>query len=112
VKEARRFARQLEREPAAWSRVLASLARAAAANAAGERPEAISALRQALARSEGADMRLHAWAARHRLGLALGGEEGAALVAHAEEEMSAEGVRAPARMAGLLLPGRWAGAAR
>jgi tetratricopeptide (TPR) repeat protein len=107
VKEARRLARQLERAPAAWSRVLASLARAAAANAAGDRAEAIEVLREALARSEGADMWLHAWAARHRLGSILGGDEGVALVTQAEQAMTAEGVRAPARMAGLLLPGRW-----
>jgi hypothetical protein len=107
VRETRRLARQLERAPAPWSRALASLARAAAANAAGDRAEAIDALREALARSEGADMWLHAWAARHRLGSLLGGDEGGALVAQAEEAMTAEGVRAPARMAGLLLPGRW-----
>jgi hypothetical protein len=107
VREARRQARQLERAPAPWSKALASLARAAAANAAGDRAETIDALREALARSEDADMWLHAWAARHRLGSLLGGDEGAALFAQAEQAMTAEGVRAPARMAGLLLPGRW-----
>ncbi len=107
VREARRLARQLERAPATWCRVLASQARAAAANAANDRAEALEALREALVRSEGAGMWLHAWAARHRLGSLLGGDEGAALVAQAEQAMTAEGVRAPARMAGQLLPGRW-----
>jgi tetratricopeptide (TPR) repeat protein len=107
VREARRLARQLERTPAPWCRALASLAFAAAANAADERAEAIDALREALARSEAADMWLHAWAVRHRLGSLLGGDQGAALVAQAEQAMTAEGVRAPTRMAGMLLPGRW-----
>ncbi len=107
VREARRLARQLERERSAWSGVLASLAWAAAANAAGERAEAVGALRQALARGEETGMWLHAWAARYQLGSLLGGEEGAALVDQAERAMVAEGVRTPARMAGLHLPGRW-----
>ncbi len=107
VGEARRLVGSSNRAPAAWSRVLASLARAAAANAAGDRAEALDALREALARSEGADMGLHAWAAGHRLGSLLGGDEGAALVAQSEQAMRAEGVRSPGRMAGMLLPGRW-----
>jgi hypothetical protein len=107
VREARRLARQLERAPAAWSKTLASLARAAAANAAGDRDQAIEALREALARSEGVGMQLHAWGARYRLGSLLGGDEGAALVAQAEQAMTAEGVRNPDRMAGIYLPGRW-----
>jgi hypothetical protein len=107
VTEARRLARRLERAPAAWCKALASHARAAAANAAGDRAEAMEALREALGRSEGAEMWLHAWAARHRLGSLLGGDEGAVFVAQAEQAMTAEGVRAPARMAGMLLPGRW-----
>jgi tetratricopeptide (TPR) repeat protein len=107
VREARHFARRLERDPAPWSRVLGTFARSAAANAAGERAEAIGALREALARSEEVHMRLHAWAAGHQLGSLLGGEEGAVLLGRAERAMSEEGVRAPARMARLFLPGRW-----
>ncbi|HEY5147392.1 MAG TPA: hypothetical protein VII82_11530, partial [Polyangiaceae bacterium] len=101
------LARRLERDPAPWSRVLGSLARSAAANAAGERAEAIDALRGGLARSEEASMWLHAWAAAYQLGSLLGGEEGAAFVGRAERAMSEEGVRAPARMARMLLPGRF-----
>jgi eukaryotic-like serine/threonine-protein kinase len=108
VHEGRLLARELEGEPGPWGKALASLLRAAAANAEGERAEATEALREAIARSEGAEMWLHSWAARYQLGSSLGGEEGAALVAQGEGAMTAEGVRAPARMAGLLLPGRWA----
>jgi hypothetical protein len=108
VREARLLARELEREPGPWGKVLASLLRAAAANAGGERAEATEALREAVGRSESAEMWLHSWAATYQLGSLLGGEEGAALVARGMGAMTAEGVRAPARIAGLLLPGRWA----
>ena len=112
LREARRIARTLEREGASWVRALGSLVRAAAANAAGERAEAIDALRVALRRTEAATMWTLARAARYQLGQLLGGDEGAVLVAEAEHAMKAEGVRAPARMAGFLLPGRWSAAAR
>jgi len=107
VAEARRLARQLESEPAAWSRALGCLVRAAAENADGETSRSIQVLRAALECAEEAGMRLHAWAARHRLGTMIGGDEGSALVVAAEGAMSAEGVRAPSRMAALFLPGHW-----
>jgi tetratricopeptide (TPR) repeat protein len=107
INEGQRWARQLEREPAAWSRTLGCLVRAAAENAAGESSRAIDALRAALQCAESAGMRLHGWAASHRLGALVGGDEGLDLVARAEEAMTAEGVRAPVRMAGLFLPGHW-----
>jgi hypothetical protein len=108
VGEARLLARELEGEPAPLGKALASLLRAATANAGGERAEAKEALREAVERTEGAELWLYSWAARYQLGSLLGGEEGAALVAQGEQAMAAEGVRAPARMASLLLPGRWA----
>jgi hypothetical protein len=37
----------------------------------------------------------------------LGGDEGDRYVAQADAAMQAEGVRAPARMAAMLFPGRW-----
>jgi hypothetical protein len=107
VREARRLARQLEGASAPWSETLGSLVRAAAANVDGERAEAVGALRCAVENAAAAGMLLHGWTARHRLGLLIGGAEGSALVLEAEQAMLAEGVRAPARMAGMLLPGRW-----
>jgi eukaryotic-like serine/threonine-protein kinase len=107
IRETRRLGRQLERERAAWGPPLAGILHALAANAAGERAEAIAWLRAAAARAERADMALHAWAARYQLGSLLGDEEGKALAAHAEQAMTAEGVRAPARIAKLFVPGRW-----
>jgi serine/threonine protein kinase len=107
LREARRIARKLERDPADWIRGLASLVRAAAANAEGERAEAVDALRVGLERTEAAGMLTLARAARYQLGLLVGGDDGAELVAQAERAMTREGVRAPARMAGFMLPGRW-----
>ncbi len=107
IRETRHLGRQLEQERAGWGPPLAGILHALAANAAGERAAAIEWLRAAAARAERADMALHAWAARYQLGSMLGDEEGRALVAQAEQAMTAEGVRAPARIARHLVPGRW-----
>jgi hypothetical protein len=58
-------------------------------------------------RAETADMSLYAAAARHQLGLALGGDEGARLVEEAAGAMAARGVRVPKRFAAMRVPGRW-----
>ena len=99
--------RLLERERGVWGPPLACLVLAVAANAAGERSKAIESLRAAIERAEAAEMALHAWAATYQLGSLLGGEEGRALATRGEQAMTAEGVRAPARMARYLVPGRW-----
>jgi eukaryotic-like serine/threonine-protein kinase len=107
LEEARAAARRLERQRMTWTAPLASLVLAAAANAGGDTATATIALRTAIERAEAADMALHAAAARHQLGCLLGGDEGAELRRQGETAMTAEGVRAPARMATMILPGRW-----
>jgi eukaryotic-like serine/threonine-protein kinase len=107
IAEARRIARRLGRERMAWTSALSCLAAAAAENASGDRAAAVACLEAATHRSVVADMVLHAWAARHRLGLLLGGADGARRVRDAEAAMGALGIRAPDRYAGMLLPGRW-----
>jgi hypothetical protein len=107
IAEARRIARRLDREGIPWAAALSALAGAAAENAAGDRVAAIAALEAAIHRSIVADMALHAWAARHRLGLLLGGADGARRAREAEDAMSGQGIRVAARYAGMLLPGRW-----
>jgi hypothetical protein len=52
-------------------------------------------------------MAVYAAAARHQLGVLQGGDEGARLVQDAEDTMLARGIRAPARFAAMLVPGRW-----
>ena len=107
VAKARKMARRLAREKMPWTAAFACFVAAAAANAAGDRPAAVAALESAIHRANLADMAIFVWAARHRLGLLLGGVDGARRVRDAEEAMGAQGIKAPARYAGMLLPGRW-----
>ena len=105
--EARRAARKLEREGMAWTGVLTRMVRAAAANAAGDADGARTELRAAVAEADAAGMAMHAAAARLRLGQVVAGAEGEALTKAAIDAIAAEGVRDPARWAGIYLPGRW-----
>src|ERR1019366_5271116 len=95
LKEAREVARQLERERMPWTALLASLTVAA------------TALRRGIEQAASTDMLLYAAAARHQLGCLLRGDEGDELRRQGESAMASEGVRAPPRMATMLLPGRW-----
>ena len=112
IAEARRIARRLGREGMPWIAALASLVSAAVENADGNPAAAVTSLEAAVHRATIADMVIYGWAARHRLGLLLGGADGARRVREAEEAMSAQGIRVPARYAGMLLPGRWGPAAQ
>jgi serine/threonine protein kinase len=107
LRETRRLARQLDKEGMAWTAPFAAILRAAAANASDDRSAAISCLRDAVDLARTADMHGYARAASHQLGLLLGGDEGRRLVAEAEREMTAQGIRVPARFAATLVPGRW-----
>ena len=75
----------------------------------GERAQAVSELRGSLASAETTDMALYAAGLRRRLGQLVGGREGEALIAQADEWMSAEDVRRPSRMTDVLAPGFAAG---
>jgi hypothetical protein len=103
--EARRYARKLEREGMPWSTALAAIVRAAVAHQTGDRTGTIAALRSAMDVAGEANIALHAAAARHELGLLVGGDEGALLVSEAEEAMRTRGVVAPSRYAAMLVPG-------
>ena len=105
--EARRIARRLEREGMSWIGVFASLVRAATVHAEGDAAGARAALAEAIDCAVAADMSLFALCARRQLGCLIGGEEGERSVAQADAAMQAEGVRAPARMAAMMAPGRW-----
>jgi hypothetical protein len=105
--EVRREQRRLERERTPWIAGLPAILEAGWSIARGDRAGAATALRKAIEGTEAAEMSVFAAAARHQLGLLVGGEEGAALVSEAEDAMEARGVRAPARFAAVLVPGRW-----
>ena len=90
-----------------WTDAIAALAGAMIAHASGDDVDAEHTLRRAVVLADSVDMALHAAAARHRLGLLLDGEAGAAMVKSAEEAMRTRGVRVPERYAQMLLPGEW-----
>jgi hypothetical protein len=101
--------RALEKEAMPWTSVLRAMLAAGIANAAGDAVAAERALRESIERATAMEMSLHAGAARHRLGLLLGGDAGDAMVIEATETMKTMGVRAPERYARMLLPGQWQG---
>jgi hypothetical protein len=105
--EARKLATQLEKEAMGWTAPFAAILSAGAASIEGDASTAAALLRSAIERAEAAQMGGYARAARHQLGLLLGGDEGRTLVLSAQESMSAEGVAAPERFASTLVPGRW-----
>jgi hypothetical protein len=108
VSEARRMARRLRREHMPWTTPLAAIVKAAAENAAGDRDAATASLRVAVASGQAAGMAMHVIAARHRLGALTGGEEGRSMVELANQAMTAEGIKNPARWLSIYLPGTWA----
>jgi ATP/maltotriose-dependent transcriptional regulator MalT len=105
--EARRLARRLEQERMVWTAPLAAILTAGVAKVQGDRAGATASLRAAVELAQAADMSLYATAARHELGLVLGGQEGAEIVARAQDDMKAQEIVAPARFAAMLVPGRW-----
>jgi len=110
VRLARRQAHRIEREGAAWAEPLALLVHAsvAALGAGTARGEAAALLVEAERRLGDVDLRLLAAAVRRRRGDLAGGAEGARLIAEADALMMDRGVKEPARVAALLVPGRFA----
>jgi serine/threonine protein kinase/ribosome-associated translation inhibitor RaiA len=107
IAEAARCATRLERERMPWTAPLAHLVRAAVAHASDaerNRAETVAHLRAAADRADAANMAMHAAVARYRIAELLGGEEGEPLRAMAEAWMTAQGIRAPARLAFMLTP--------
>ncbi len=104
--EAKRLARHLQREQMTWIAPLAAILTAGVANAMGDRARAIASLQAAVDLATAAEMLLYSEAARYSLGLALG-DKGLTFKNQAEDAMCAQGIRAPARFAAMLVPGRW-----
>jgi hypothetical protein len=109
--EALRMRVRLEREKMPWTDALAAMLTASVARASHDDGAARRGLRLAIRLSDGAEMALHAAAARYRLGGLVGGDAGSRLVKKTEDAMKARGVRVPARYAQMLVPGDWPRAA-
>ncbi|HLK41230.1 MAG TPA: hypothetical protein VKU41_30975, partial [Polyangiaceae bacterium] len=105
--EARQLAGKLEREGMPWTRPLAAILTASAANADGDRAKALVSLETAARTAREADMALYAAAARYQLGRLVGGKQGAQWVEEADEILRVQEIRAPERFAAMLVPGPW-----
>ncbi len=101
-KRVAKCARKLDVFGPGWGEAPASLLRAQLSGVDG--------WKTALSTCEAADMAMHAAAARWRLGEAIGGDEGAELVAAARAWFEGEGVVRPERLVAMLTPGGPAGA--
>jgi serine/threonine protein kinase len=101
LSDAARMARLLDKEHGSYTCVWANLLRAGSAT---RTTDLVDGLRSAISLADERSMRMCASAARLRLGEALGGDEGAILVAEAEAWMRSEGVKNPASMTHLILP--------
>jgi serine/threonine protein kinase len=105
LREARRHIRAIERERMPWSDAIALHLRGGLHAAQGDRRAAVLHLCQAVPALEKAGMGLYAAAARRRLGQWLGGPEGRALAARADEWMARQQIRDPDRMTAAFAPG-------
>jgi hypothetical protein len=104
LREAQRFALQLEREKMPWTSALAALLWASVRIAEDNEDGARQSLRRGIELATAAEMNLYAAAARHRLGRLLAGPQGQELVGQAEEEMHAQNIRVPERFANMFVP--------
>jgi serine/threonine protein kinase len=105
LRAAERDARLLWRERVAWAEALAQLVRAGVAMGRHDVGGACQLLEEAAGRLEAAGLRLHAAAARRRLGELIAGGQGHRLVEQADTWMKGQNVRRPDRMTALLAPG-------
>ncbi len=102
---AAKLAGDLAKQRSPVAQALSMLLRASIARVRGDEGSASALLRRALPALEARDTLLLENAARRRLGETLGGDEGTALIAHADEWMAGQRVRNPARLASMLVPG-------
>jgi len=94
----------LRRDPApAWS-ALSALLEAGCARIAGRDDDARKMLEAAIAQLDALHMVVHAAAARRALGALVGGSEGEALTARADEHMRLQGIAEPERWAAVVAP--------
>jgi len=99
--ESERMARWLEREGSAWTRLLATLIRGLIAQRRGDDALALARFEEAERGADACKSALHAAALRRQRGVLAGLGD---LVAGADDDMRAMGVRAPARYADMLVP--------
>jgi hypothetical protein len=102
---ARASARRIASERMPWSDPIALLVSAAVAYLEGRAPLAVRCLDDAVARFDGADMKLYAAVARRRIGALLEDARGREMKRQADEWMAAQNIKNPAAMTRTLAPG-------
>jgi serine/threonine protein kinase len=105
LREARRFADDLEREHVQWAKGLAGLVRASVLGHRGETARAATVLAHAEGDFTETDMKLHAATAHWTRNRLFGDSAGTGSTL--DRVFEAEGVRCPSRMAATLAPGPW-----
>jgi hypothetical protein len=105
LRAAEKDARAIERERMPWSDPYVPLIRAAVAAVRGDADAARAELARAPELFDAADMKLWAAASRRRLGVMIGGDEGATLVAEADAFMRGQGIASPERWTAMQAPG-------
>ena len=101
-----RDAAAIEKRRAPWGDALALLVRGTVSAMRGQRRAALEQLAQSQRGLEGVEMAAYAAAALRRRGELLGGEEGRAIVASADQFFTGQGIADPERMTAMLAPGR------
>jgi hypothetical protein len=103
--EARRIARRCRRAPLPLMHALSQFIDGAAAEVEGNKDDAVARYRACLAQLQASDTFLYTLAVRYRLGMLIGGDEGAAMVKEGRDHFAKEGAREPETMLHMLLPG-------
>jgi hypothetical protein len=98
-------AQRILKERMPWSEPWALLLRAGVAATQGDAARAATLLRDAAAGFDAGHMALYAAAARWQRGRIVGGDEGRALVADAEQWMGEQSIANKAKMAAMHAPG-------
>jgi hypothetical protein len=105
LRSAERRARGIEQEKMAWGDPLATSLLACVAGARQDDDSARQLFERAARRFDAVDMRVHAAAARERLGQLVRGQEGRDLRAGASEALASQAIKDPARLVRMLAPG-------
>lgn len=105
LRQARRYARRLDKEGIEWAGPFAAYIRAAIQYLQGNPEAAIDGLRHAVDGFEQTHMSLYRAAAQRRLGQLISGDQGQALITAAEAAFTEQGVLDPPRLANMMAPG-------
>ena len=102
---AEKMANKIDKVAMSWSKPFANMVRATVAHQRGDAALATTLLSESVQSFERAQMRMHAAAARRRLGERLKDERGQTLISEADAWMREQGIKNPEAMTRMLAPG-------